>query len=109
MAAYPVTEMGFSMYRRKFIHRTRGMQPDNMHLHQIVYHNCTPNGSKYRNAMVLPCMLFFFIIPPVFLGAVFYKSTLMCLIFICAYIIFYITSYFRIVRFKTYKFMQFWL
>ena len=107
MVIYPVTEMGFSMYRRKFIHKTCGMQPDNKHMHQLVYNCCTPSTVKNRNSMVLPCMLFF-IIPQVILAMMFYNSTLKCLILIALYLLFYVVSYFRLAKYKPYKFMKIW-
>jgi UDP-N-acetylmuramyl pentapeptide phosphotransferase/UDP-N-acetylglucosamine-1-phosphate transferase len=37
LAAYPIVETLFSMYRRKILHRTRAMQPDIQHLHSLLY------------------------------------------------------------------------
>lgn len=105
---YPITEIGFSIYRRKIIHKTKGMQPDNMHLHQLIYHRCVPFTSTNRNAKVLPVMLFF-IVPQVILAIMFYKHSLICLLCILFYILFYILSFFRLVKFKTYKFLKFML
>lgn len=108
MSIYPITEIGFSIYRRKIIHKTRGMHPDNMHLHQLIYHRCVSFKAKNRNACVMPLMLFY-IVPQVVLAIIFYKSTLICLCLIITYIIFYIVSFFRIIRFKAFKFLKFML
>lgn len=105
MAVYPVTEMGFSMYRRKFIHRTRGTQPDNMHLHQLVYHNCVPTKAKNRNALVMPLMLYF-MLPPIVLAIIFYNNTQVCLILLVLYIIIYVKIYFKSAKFKTPFFLK---
>lgn len=105
MAIYPITEIGFSIYRRKFLLKTQGMQPDNMHLHQLIYRRCLPNAIKDRNAKVVPLMLFF-ILPQIFLTLIVYKSTRLCLVFILAYIVFYVVCYFKIVKFKTFRFLK---
>ena len=103
--AYPITEIGFSVYRRKFLHKTRGMRPDRMHLHQLIYHRCVPYASCNRNAKVLPLMLYF-IVPQVVLALIFYNNTLMCLILFAIYIIYYVISYFSLIKFKTIWFLK---
>ena len=37
LAAYPIVEMLYSIYRRRFLHRTAAMQPDMLHLHSLIY------------------------------------------------------------------------
>ena len=37
LAAYPIMETLYSMYRRKLIHRTPSMRPDALHLHSLIY------------------------------------------------------------------------
>lgn len=105
MQAYPITEVGFSIYRRKIIHRTKAMLPDNLHLHHLVYHNCVPSIYLNRNAYVMPLMLFF-IVPPVILSIIFYRSSILCLFFFLMYIVFYVKVYFRLANFKTPKFLK---
>ncbi len=102
---YPITEIGFSIYRRKLIQKTKSMYPDNLHLHQLIYHRCTPKGCRNRNACILPLMLVF-IVPQVVLAILFYKDSLACILSIVAFIIFYYVSYFRIVKFKTFRFLK---
>ncbi|MCC2625562.1 MAG: hypothetical protein K0R14_1435 [Burkholderiales bacterium] len=105
MAIYPVTEMGFSMYRRKIFRRSKCMRPDAMHLHHLIYFRCTPHSVENRNARVLPLMLFF-IIPQTILALIFYRSTIICLLLILLYVIVYVFSYFSLVRFKTFGFLK---
>ena len=102
---YPVTEIGFSIYRRKFMRNGKAMMCDNFHLHQLIYHRCIPSTSENRNARVLPLMLYF-IVPQVILTLIFYKSTLACLFFILLYIVFYVSSYFCLLKFKTFCFLK---
>jgi UDP-GlcNAc:undecaprenyl-phosphate/decaprenyl-phosphate GlcNAc-1-phosphate transferase len=102
---YPVTEIGFSIYRRKLIHTTEITACDNFHLHQLIYHRCVPIKSLNRNARVLPLMLYF-IVPQVILALVFYTSTALCLFFVAVYIVFYVFSYFCLLKFKTLYFLK---
>jgi UDP-GlcNAc:undecaprenyl-phosphate/decaprenyl-phosphate GlcNAc-1-phosphate transferase len=37
LAAYPIVETLFSIYRRKVVRRTAAMQPDTLHLHSLLY------------------------------------------------------------------------
>lgn len=106
LACYPVTELGLSIYRRKFLQRKAGMQPDRMHLHQLVYHRCLSRSKISRNYFVMPTMLFF-MIPQTILAIIFYNNTMACLILNLLYVIAYIITYFKIVRFKTFKFLKF--
>ena len=106
MAIYPITEVGFSMFRRRFVHKTKCMQPDAMHLHQLIYYRCTPYMAKNRNAMVMPVMLIF-MLPQTIFGVIFYKNTLVCSLLIVLYITFYTTAYFSIIRFKSFRFLKF--
>ena len=41
LAAYPIVETLYSIYRRKILLRTPSMQPDAMHLHSLVYQRVT--------------------------------------------------------------------
>ena len=37
LAAYPIVETLYSIYRRKFVRHTAAMQPDVLHLHSLIY------------------------------------------------------------------------
>ena len=41
VCAYPIFETVFTMYRRRFVHRTSTGRPDAMHLHHLVYKRLT--------------------------------------------------------------------
>jgi hypothetical protein len=41
VVAYPVWETLFSVVRRSFFHKTRAGEPDNRHLHQLVFRRLT--------------------------------------------------------------------
>lgn len=104
LAAYPITETVFTIVRRKFIHKTKATQPDNLHMHQLVFDRCLPRNSPmlYRNARVMPLMLTI-VIPPTILAVICYKSTLIMLLGILGYICYYTYFYLRLVKFKTPK------
>lgn len=106
MGIYPVTEMGFSIYRKKFLTHTPATQPDGLHFHMMVYKRTTSRKSNKRNPTVVLLMLPF-ILPQIFIAYYFRTSDLICIAFIFAYIILYTLVYFRIVRFKM-PFMMKW-
>lgn len=104
LAAYPITETVFTIVRRKFIHKTKATQPDNLHMHQLVFDRCLPCNSPmlYRNARVMPLMLII-IIPPTIVALIWYRSTLIMLVGLLGYICYYTYFYLRLVKFKTPK------
>lgn len=106
LVVYPFTETVFTIIRRKFVHKTRAMQPDNLHLHQLVFDRCLPTHLPllWRNCRVMPIMLLF-MLPQTFLVMLFYKSTSIMLLGIAVYVCFYVYFYLRLARFKTPKWM----
>jgi UDP-N-acetylmuramyl pentapeptide phosphotransferase/UDP-N-acetylglucosamine-1-phosphate transferase len=38
LAAYPIVETLYSIYRRKILQRTPSMEPDALHMHSLFYH-----------------------------------------------------------------------
>ena len=62
----PIWETVFSIYRRKFIQRTSATEPDNLHLHSLIYRFLERywfkpglNHSWLNNALVGPCIWLF--------------------------------------------------
>ena len=108
LAAYPITETVFTIIRRKFIHKTKATQPDNLHLHQLVFDRCLPRNSPilYRNARVMPLMLTI-IIPPTVVALLGYKSNTITLLGLLGYVLYYTYFYIRLVKFKTPKILIF--
>lgn len=101
LAAYPFTETIFSIIRRKFVHKTRAMEPDNLHLHQLVFDRCIPHSLPLlkRNSYVMPVMLLF-MLPQLFLVMFYYNSNSIMLLGLLFYAVFYIYIYLRLVKFK---------
>ncbi|RTL10226.1 MAG: undecaprenyl/decaprenyl-phosphate alpha-N-acetylglucosaminyl 1-phosphate transferase [Neisseriaceae bacterium] len=108
LAIYPIMETVFSIVRRKFIHKTKAMAPDNLHLHQLVFDRCLPRSLPInrRNARVMPLMLMF-MLPQTILVIFFYNSNLIILFGLLAYIVFYVYMYLRFIHFKTPKLLVF--
>lgn len=98
---YPIVEIGFSIFRRKILTKTDGMKPDNRHLHHLIYHRCVSNHYKNKNPMVVLVMLFY-IVPQNLVVLYYYDNTAICLLAIGIYILYYIGSYFSILKFKTF-------
>jgi len=48
LAAYPIVETLYSMYRRKFVRHTAAMQPDVLHLHSLIYACLLRHGQRAR-------------------------------------------------------------
>lgn len=105
LAIYPIMEIGFSIYRRKFLTKSKGMQPDNMHLHQLIFHRMIAQRHNNRNALVLPIMMIF-IIPQIIVVMLYYSNKWIMLISLIFYVIYYIYAYFSIVKFKTIQFLR---
>jgi UDP-N-acetylmuramyl pentapeptide phosphotransferase/UDP-N-acetylglucosamine-1-phosphate transferase len=104
VCAYPVTEVLYSMYRRKFIRKTSPGAPDRLHLHTLVYRRVVcqllpRNDDKpwIRNAAVA-CITATWI-TVIALSAVWFGGTVpSALIVIAANLVSYIAIYTRLVR-----------
>ncbi|HEY6134311.1 MAG TPA: glycosyltransferase [Rubrivivax sp.] len=105
---YPIFETVFSIYRRRFIRATPPSMPDGIHLHSLIYRrlmrwavgNRTAKALTRRNSMTSPylwllCMLS--VLPAV----VFWNKTAVLAAFIGLFGVTYVFMYWRIVRFKT--------
>ncbi len=114
LCAYPIFETIFSIYRKKWL---RGMSPgvpDGVHLHMLVYKRLmrlmigtTPDRRKTaRNSMTSPylwvlCMLS--VIPSV----LWWDNTTVLTCVLVVFMVSYVLLYWRIVRFKTPKWLVF--
>lgn len=108
LCAYPVVETVFSMYRRKIL-RGRPMDaPDGVHLHSLIYRRLirwavgSSNARELvqRNSLTAPylwvaCALS--VVPAV----IWWNDSLALSLVLLAYVSIYVTLYWRIVRFRT--------
>jgi len=109
VCAYPIFETIFTMYRRRVLRGSATAMPDGIHLHTLIHRRLiranfgiTSNERRLtvRNSMTSPylwllCLLS--IIPSV----LWWNSTRMLALFLLLFIGSYIFLYWRIVRFKT--------
>ena len=109
LCAYPIFETIFTMYRRRVLRGVATAQPDGIHLHTLIHRrlirlNFGPGVGErrriHRNSMTSPylwllCLLS--IIPSV----LWWNSTRVLSIFLLLFILLYVFLYWRIVRFRT--------
>ena len=109
---YPVFETLFSIYRRKMLRGQPAGMPDGIHLHSLIYRrimrwavgNAVKRSHAKRNSMTSPylwmlCMLA--VVP----AMLFWDSTPWLLAFIVLFGVVYTGLYWRIVRFKSPRWM----
>ena len=109
---YPVFETVFSIYRRRFIRATPPGLPDGIHLHSLVYRRvmrwavgaADARLMTRRNSMTAP-YLWMLCISSLIPAVLFRDSTPMLAGCIVLFGISYVVIYWRIVRFKTPKWM----
>ena len=98
---YPITEVLFSIYRRKIVRKVSSIKPDNLHLHQLIYHRLISHHAiNKRNHKVTPIILLLFT-PSIIWGCFVYNNLLLILLGILFYPIAYIYLYRQIIKFKT--------
>jgi UDP-N-acetylmuramyl pentapeptide phosphotransferase/UDP-N-acetylglucosamine-1-phosphate transferase len=112
LCIYPVFETVFSMYRRRFLRAVPSSMPDGIHLHSLIYRrvmrwavgNRSAKALTRRNSMTSPylwllCMLA--AVPAV----LFWDNTAVLALFIVLFAITYVALYWRIVRFRSPRWM----
>ena len=101
LAAYPIIETVYSIYRRKLVHRTASMQPDAGHLHSLIRLRLAarpegrrlPKGSNGRvNARVAPRLWLHGAIC-LAVALVFYNNTPALIVFSAIYGAYYVACY----------------
>ena len=112
---YPVTETVFTVYRRKFLHKTASGLPDARHLHQLIYRRVLraeslPKGDIRRDRLnsatspFLWCLSLVSIVP----AALFWNKTEWLMMFTILFVLTYLWLYRSIVRFQRPRLLQ-WL
>ncbi|MBK6470836.1 MAG: glycosyl transferase [Betaproteobacteria bacterium] len=109
---YPVFETLFSIYRRRFLRSVPPSMPDGIHLHSLIYRRVMrwavgDKGAKSltrRNSMTSPylwllCMLS--VVP----ATLFWDNSFLMAVFLALFGFTYIGLYWRIVRFKSPRWM----
>ena len=94
---YPVWEVLYSMYRRRFIHKVSSTQADKMHFHQVVYARITHSNPKTA-ALVVSIYT-----PFVALSTLYYADTKVQMILICLFVMFYVLVYDALIKYRPRK------
>jgi len=112
LCAYPIFETMFSIYRKKFLRGMSPGMPDGIHLHMLVYKRLMrwAVGSREakaltsRNSMTSP-YLWLLCLLSVIPAVLWWNSTRILSIFLLIFVVGYLLLYWRIVRFKSPKWM----
>jgi hypothetical protein len=103
LAAYPITETLYSIYRRKILLRTPSTQPDALHLHSLLFARVAlpllgPGADRdAANALVAP-RLWLHAIACLCIAITFYDQGAMLGANLAAYVVFYHVLYQRILH-----------
>ncbi len=91
---YPVFELGFSIYRRRFLEKKDATLHDNNHLHQLIYRNIT-NNNPMTTIYILKYIIIFIIT-----STLFYRNDWIQITIGGIFVIIYVKKYAGIVKFK---------
>lgn len=113
LVAYPVFETLFTMYRRKVLSGRPVSQPDGIHLHTLIYRRLmrwavgpTDAAALIRgNSMTSPYLWALSSIA-VLPAAIWWNNSLALAISLAVFVLAYLSLYWRIVRFKTPRWME---
>ncbi|MDC8772747.1 MraY family glycosyltransferase [Roseateles albus] len=111
---YPVFETVFSMYRRRVLRAVSAGQPDGIHLHSLIYRRIMrwtfgardARAMTRRNSMTAP-YLWTLCVSSLAPALLFWDSTPMLLACMLLFGVTYVGLYWRIVRFRTPRWMVF--
>lgn len=95
LMSYPVTEVAFTIFRRKVKKGLSPFMPDRAHLHSLLYKRVTKSNARTSSV--------FWLMAIVFDAAAFalLKSSSAVIVVIGAFVVLYLSLYTRIVRFRT--------
>ena len=91
---YPIWEVLFSFYRRKFLRGLPAMYPDRMHFHSVIFRKLT-KSNPLTSLIILS-----FIIPYELVLCFFRTKTLVSILFVFVFILIYNMSYHAIVWYR---------
>ena len=94
IAIYPVFEVIFSIWRKKFWRKMSAMKPDSIHFHMVIFKRITKSNHKTS------IFIWLFNVPFIALGSVFYDNLPVLIALIALFILLYLYLYFKIIRFK---------
>jgi UDP-N-acetylmuramyl pentapeptide phosphotransferase/UDP-N-acetylglucosamine-1-phosphate transferase len=104
ICAYPIIEVLYSIYRRKFVRQSDPGAPDGLHLHTLVYRRVVSRFFSAdarrpwkRNAAVV-CIIFPCVAVFAACGALFGQTVLNGILLVFLQLVFYVAIYARVVR-----------
>lgn len=109
LCAYPIFETIFTMYRRRVLRGVATAQPDGIHLHTLIHRRLIrlnfgagvgERRRVQRNSMTSP-YLWLLCLMSVIPSVLWWNSTRVLSIFLLLFILLYVFLYWRIVRFRT--------
>lgn len=111
---YPVFETVFSIYRRRFLRDASPGEPDGIHLHSLIYRRLMrwavgardARALTRRNSMTAP-YLWMLCLTSLVPALLFWRSTVMLAACMLVFAVLYVGLYWRIVRFRTPKWLVF--
>lgn len=117
LSIYPVWETVFTIYRRKLLRGKAAMRPDALHLHTLIYrrlcrwndHEALADATR-RNSLTSP-YLWLLTLPFMAISLAFWDSVVAQQAVIVGFVLTYLTLYWRIVRFRTPRWItvRFWI
>lgn len=114
VCVYPVFETLFSIYRRRYLRAAAPSMPDGIHLHSLIYRrvmrwavgNRSAKALTRRNSMTSP-YLWVLCMSSIVPAALFWNNTGVLAGFLALFGLSYIVLYWRIVRFKSPRWLRF--
>ena len=114
LCIYPVFETVLSMYRRRFLRQQPPSMPDGIHLHSLIYRRVmrwavgpkTARAMARRNSMTSP-YLWLLCTSSVVPAVLFWRQTAVLVGCLVVFALAYIVLYWRIVRFKSPRWLRF--
>jgi len=106
LGIYPFTETLFSIYRRSIIGRSAFNEPDNLHLHSLIFRRVIKQNSRLKTLSLNgknACVNLYFVFPTAILGllsCVFYKNTLILVFLMFCYFYCYFSLFNRIISWQ---------
>ncbi|TAL55382.1 glycosyltransferase [Pandoraea sp.] len=114
MFIYPIFEVIFSIYRRRFIKGSPPDQPDSHHLHTLIYKRVMRWAVGSRNAAALTRRnsftspyLWMLCLAAVLPATLFWRYTWVLVGCVCLFVLFYVWLYTCIVKFRTPRWLIF--
>ncbi len=104
LVIYPVSETLLSIYRKVVLRHRSPFKPDRLHFHMVVYARLIHKDIPNRNAAVALKMLWL-VLPQMFIALFFYEYSRIIFMSIVIYVTLYFWLYFRIISYRTPKFL----